>query len=250
MEITQEMLRKIVIKAIEDIQSKSSKNKYIIDKEKLYVFCNCKWNSIYWNFFEVLQYESQYEIIPVVYDDSDNEFFINNLRKFKFISKIIHKDEIELLSEGEYIIVFPVVSRNLVVKTALCLEDDFSTQQIFSALENGNRVLFYKKGFKKFTGKESRPYVKKILNYYKTLLEFNIEICDEITEKKILVQDEVALEKFNYSDSNELEGKRIITANEIGRYVNDNTITLNKGDIITELAIEKAEKMNISILYA
>lgn len=94
-------------------------------------------------------------------------------------------------------------------------------------MEKGQRIILLSSGLEKFTGKEPPSYINKILNYYKTLLEFNIEITKDIFqieeyENKFSENSSVVYESTEYNEVlNNKDGKRIITVQEIERYKND-----------------------------
>jgi hypothetical protein len=85
-------------------------------------------------------------------------------------------------------------------------------------------------------------------------LEFNIEITKDIFqieeyENKFSENSSVVYESTEYNEVlNNKDGKRIITVQEIERYKNDKKLFLYSGDIITELAKDKAKNLNIQII--
>lgn len=72
--------------------------------------------------------------------------------------------------------VFPVTSRDTIVKTALCISDTFETKWIKTAMEQGGRIVLPRCGFERFTGSEPEKYKRRVLSYYRDLLEMNIEL--------------------------------------------------------------------------
>ncbi len=72
--------------------------------------------------------------------------------------------------------IFPVMSRDTIVKSALCIADTFETKWIKNAMEQGGSIILPRSGFERFTGRESEKYKQKILSYYRDLLEMNIEL--------------------------------------------------------------------------
>ncbi|WP_315078868.1 hypothetical protein [uncultured Clostridium sp.] len=251
MEISEERLRELIIKAIELFKSESSIQNTPIDKKKLFVICTDEWNSLYWNFFERLDKENKYDVHIVIPSNIKSEFYLNNLKKFNVCRNIIYENDLKNYDLTEYITVFPVVPRSLIVKTALCIEDTFETKWIFESMEKGQQIIFLQSGLRKFTGKEPKNYVKKMLDYYRTLLEFDIEISEDIEERIEEKSDfELVDYKNTYYDSslNKEYSKKIITEKEIENYILNKKIVLNKGDIITEMAKDKARNLNISII--
>lgn len=257
MVMDEKRLRELVIKSIESIMSESSQNT-LIHKKKLYVILTEEWNGEYWRFFEKINEQSEYDAYAVISTNIKNNLYLNNLKKFQVCKGIIDEKDVNFDEMSEYITVFPILSRNIVVKTALCIDDTFETNWIFKAMEKGQRIIFLKSGLQKFSGKEPLSYRNKILDYYRTLLEFDIEISDCIKqmENYKLSADSKSSSSSSYVLNNDVNfnerksgcTKKVITEKEIGSYVQDNKIILNEGDIITDMAREKARSLNISVI--
>ncbi|MGG7098256.1 hypothetical protein [Clostridium sardiniense] len=249
MEIDEKVIRELVIKAINLIQSENSTKSLSIPKKKLYVIFTEEWNSKYWDFFENLNKINKYDVYAVIPSRITNNLHINNLKKFKVCKGIIDEKDVDFDDLENYITVLPTISRSLVAKVALCIDDTFETNWIFKNMEKGERTILLKSGLVKMTGKEPSSYVNKILGYYRTLLEFNIEISDEIVDinkESLSIGVDEPLDKVN--EKKEHTSKKVITEIDIEKYVQDRKIILNKGDIITELAKDRARSLNISIL--
>lgn len=75
-------------------------------------------------------------------------------------------------AEGS-ITIFPIPCRDRVIKTALCLSEDFESGWIRRCIEGGLRV-YMKKENPMFTGKEPAAYRKKILSYYQDVKSYGI----------------------------------------------------------------------------
>lgn len=257
MDIDEKRLRELVIKAIELIKLESMKNIFIA-KKKLYVMLTEEWNSKYWSFFEKLDKQNEYEVYAVVPSRLNTTFHINNLKKFEVCRGIVNEKDVCFDDLLEYTTVFPTVSRNIIAKTALCIDDIFETKWIFKSMEKGQKIVFLKSGLQKFSGKEPINYRKKILDYYRTLLEFDIEITEFIMndEKHALPDGCKDNLLINYNTNNHIDWneselryqKKVITEKELESYIKDNIIILNNGDIITDMARDKARSLNISII--
>ena len=257
MEMDEKRLRELVIKAIELIKSEATKNIFI-PKKKLYVMFTEKWNGKYWNFFEELNKQNEYEAYAVIPSKINNTLHLNNLKKFEVCKGIIDEEDVNFDELTEYITVFPIAPRNVIVKTALCIDDTFETKWIFKCMEKGQRIILLKSGLERFSSKEPLSYRNKIIDYYRTLLEFDIEISDYIiqSENYNLPVTCKSTSSTNYSvnhnvslNENESQNvKKVITENEIEKYIQNNKIILNKGDIITDMARDRARSLNISIV--
>lgn len=264
-------LRELIIKAIDLVQKENEYNYSNISKENLYVIFTEDWNSKYWTVMQKLNEENKYNVYAVISNKVNNTLHLNNLKKFKICKKILTEEDINFKNMDKYLTLFPIISRKTVVKTALCLDDTFETKWIFNSMEKGQRIILLKSGLKKFTGKEPISYVKKILSYYKTLLEFNIEIYDDIKniENCINISEIKNNNKLNnknsfkdkkrvsYINSNRdviynkipiKNLKKIITKKELKNYVKNKKIILKNQDLITDLAIDEARRLNIKII--
>lgn len=253
----EERLRELVIKAIKLVRLENAQN-LVIPKKKLYIILTEEWNGRYWNFFETLNEQNEYDAYAIISSSIIGTLHINNLKKFNVCKGIINEKDVHFDERLEYITVFPIVSRNIVAKTALCIDDTFETNWIFKAMEKGQRIIFLKSGLQRFSGKEPLNYRNKILDYYRTLLEFDIEILDCITqmEKLDLAEDFKGASSINYLKNNSVflcedelsRIKKVITEKEIENYIQGNKIILNDGDIITDMARDRARSLNISII--
>lgn len=248
--IDQKLFRQLIIQAIERVLEEERIKNLNIPKKNLYVILSENWNSDYWKFFNELNKKNKYKVYVVLSSKILNNLLLNNLKKFEIIKDVFYEDNINFNDLKEGTIIFPTTPREVIVKTALCIDDILETKLIFNSIENGQRVVLLKSGLKKFSGKEPKAYINKILSYYKTILEFNIEIYEDIDSGNYM-KDEYIKEECsnNYHSKAVFENtKRIITENEIEKYVQNNTIVLNNKDIITEMARDKARSLNISII--
>lgn len=246
MEITEKRLRELIINAIKLFQSESSKSTLSIPKKRLYVILTEGLNHKYISFFDNLNKQEEYEAYVIVSPYEDKKALEDKFREFHSIKAVVNINEINLQELSRYITIFPMISRNTVVKTALCLDDDLYTKWIFKSMEKGERIVILKSGLDRFTGKEPVAYRQKILGYYRTLLEYDIEIIDDFFQ----IKDEDENFNFNTVGSNTVEkiGKRVITEREIEGYRFSRKIVLNPGDIITDMARDKAHSLNIEIV--
>lgn len=244
MEIDEKKLKELIVKAIEIFQSEVSSQNIICSKKKIYVILTEEFNNKYESFFESLNQRNEYEAYAIVPSEMYNYDLISKLKRFKVCKEVISRDNIDFNEISNFITVFPIISRSAVVKTALCIEDIFETKWIFNCIEKGEKIILLQSGLKKFSGNEPSSYINKILNYYRSLLEFNIQIVEDIDSLENSNNNFESKESFNYINS----FKKIITESEVELYENDKQILLNNGDIITDMAKDKARKMNIEII--
>lgn len=140
----------------------------------------------------------------------------------------------------EFLTVFPIASRNLVVKTVLCLQDDFETRWIARCIALG-QPIYMRKESPLFTGREPDVYKKKIECYYRDAEAFGIQF-DRLSPPKC---GNMPLSKL-FGTS---EKKRIITVEDLKELQTSKELWLCPGDVVTPLAAERAEEFGISIFY-
>lgn len=163
--------------------------------------------------------EGTYRLIAV-YPDEDNCGTVPYEAGF---TAAVGRGEV-IFPDEDFITVFPVPSRNLVIKAALCLEDDFETKWIAECIARG-RAVYMRKEATLFTGMEPEAYKKRVQSYYRDAEAFGIQF--ETVSKK----------------------RKIITADDIDKLRPGKELRLYRGDIVTALAAEHADTLGISILY-
>ncbi len=255
MNISEEKLREIIKKVLLEITNQKNILKSNAEKSKVYIFCSKKCDTEYLDFLEQI-YKSDLFNIHIVADDRlKNDVCKSDINKYVPDENIIYfscgipKDLSNAMS------IFPVVERDLVVKTALCISDTFCNEWIASAIESGGKIVFLKSGLKKFTNKEPKAYINQIISYYRKVLEYGIEIRstseliklykEKNSNKQVKMnfntKDNISLQKENKSR------KKVITLENLEQYGANGTIIVNSDDIITDLAREKARTLNIEI---
>lgn len=222
------------------------------NRPRMYLICLKEWDERYLSFLRaesLKQSGAQTELCPVIPPEWKGGEYETLLKNGDFCEKIYTYEEAEKLDIRERdMAVFPVVPRELAVKTALCISDTFETRFILSCMEAGSRILFLASGVKKFTGKEPERYRTQILSYYKTIQEYGIEITEEIkAEKKAVGSPAKTLSDTPKCISEKETKRKIITAADLERYVQNGMIVLNPGDQITDVARDRAKFMKITL---
>ncbi len=148
------------------------------------------------------------------------------------------KQDASLSPANHSISVFPVSSRDLVVKTALCLEDDFETKWTAKCIALGASV--YMRGeFPLFTGREPVAYRKKIEAYYRDAEQFGVRFDWPPSQRADTRRDMMP---------GKTAKKRIITAGDLEELQTNGELRLNPGDIVTAFAEERALELGIRIV--
>ena len=142
-------------------------------------------------------------------------------------------------AEGS-ITIFPIPCRDRVIKTALCLSEDFEGGWIRRCIEGGLRV-YMKKENPMFTGKEPAAYRKKILSYYQDVKSYGI--C--------FVEDEDSCNQHFKNVKAEVKPQskaRFITMQDLRDVPHGGEFQIHAGDVLTALAKEYVEKFGIRIV--
>ncbi len=250
MEISQEKLQELVIKALKELGYYNDTLITSASTTKIYMVCLSCFDEKYIEFMENMDKVQGFEVYPVV----PNEFFTTehnkSFEKFLSCKKVISRNEFEYLELENVITVFPIVTKDIVAKTALCISDTFENKCINNCIEKGSKLVFMLSGLPKFTGKESQAYIENLLSYYRTILKYNIDITEgyDFNSNKGLVSKIQSFDKNTKTEfvNTNTNWKKVITATDLYKYPNASVIKLNYGDIVTELAKENAEKMGIT----
>ena len=149
----------------------------------------------------------------------------------------------------------PVVPRDVLVKTALCISDTYETSWIAECMKQGSRVVLLLTGLEKFSGNEKPAYRKRIMEYYRQVLEFGVEICstEELSGR---APYEISCEGTDRTMACRTENstctlepdkkkKRVISSSNVEQFVSDGVIYLQPGDIVTDLAKDRAKFLKI-----
>lgn len=230
MTISEEQLKQLVLKILKRLEEEGKK-----EKKLLYMVCTSAWDERYYKFLKEIQKTGEYRVCPVIPDEWQVEGRETCFRSFsscegvRYVSQGIPEDL------DNAVTVFPIISTEVTVKTALCIHDTFETTWLAACFRAGSRILFLQSGLTPFSGKEQPAYQEQILSYYRKLLEYGIEIgsCKSLV---------IAKEKTSECES---RGKRLITASNLEEHALDGVLLLKEGDIITDLAKDRARLLNI-----
>jgi len=204
---------------------------------KAYILMPEDWQTQYYNqCLDILEkIQREYHITAVLpdYDNGD----INNLYNMG-VSATVKRSE-AVFPENDFLTIFPIACRGLVVKAALCLQDDFESNWVANCIAHGRAVLMPKE-LPLFTGNEPDAYKKRILSYYKEAESFGI-LFDTFSPKL------GAMPKSTKFDGE--QKKKIITKKDLEAFCSAKELWLDSGDIVTALATEHAKELGISILH-
>lgn len=174
MEINEDSLKKLIEYIIKKVRIELDSN-----REEIFAILTDGWRIQYPAFFENINNIEGIQQVNVVVPPSINNECIQILKSFKSCGTIFSQNEINPKDINQFITVFPTTPRELIVKTALGIDDTFETKWIRNCFEKGQKIILLSSGLERFTGKEPQKYVQTIQSYYKTALEYGIEINDK-----------------------------------------------------------------------
>lgn len=167
---------------------------------------------------------------------------------------VAKRSEVVFPMTEDFLTVLPIASRDLVVKTALCIQDCFETRWIGQCIAHGQPV-FMRRESPMFTGREPAAYQRKIEAYYREAESFGI-CFDRLPTKCVITQQAapsgapVVNPVFQATTASAPVGKkRIVTAKDLAEVENNGVLKLNRGDVVTALAAEHAANRGIRFEY-
>ncbi len=168
MDISEDRLRDIVRLVLAQWQAE-------LARPGVWMVCLDEWDERYCDFLKFMQNYpgTVYAVIPETWNEAG---YAEKLSRNGCNPRLVYRGS-EQLAAGD-VSVFPVVTRDLVVKTALCISDTFENAWVSACIAGGSRAAFLQSGLERFSGREPEGYVKRVLEYYRTVLEYGIDICD------------------------------------------------------------------------
>lgn len=255
--ISEERLRELVKRILRELEA----DKGPVAEKKIYMLCTHRWDDRFCTYLKQVEEVNGRAVYPVIPLSWKKEGYEEKLLSFPSCKGILYRSCETPADLETAVTVLPVVPKDVVVKTALCISDTFETSWIASCLENGGQVALLKSGLTKFTGKEPKTYVNQILAYYRQVLEYGITICEageespaeaEQTGSVFAVNDAVykagnmAGNKAENKTGNESEKrKRVITASNVSQLAHNGILYTSEDDIITDMARDRAKFLNI-----
>lgn len=178
--------------------------------------------------------EGKYQRVIVLPERSTNEEYFANVGAH---TVAVYSDLCAPAEES--ITIFPIPNRDLVIKTALCLSEDFEGCWIRKCIENGLPV-YMKKETSMFTGKEAPAYRRKVLSYYQDVKSYGISFLDE--------QNGLFKELPEKKKTKTQTKARFITTQDLRDVPQNGEYQIHAGDTLTALAREYVEKFGIRII--
>ncbi len=247
MNISQERLREIVRQVLLELQAEQGAEPK--KEQTLYMVCGDDWNQEYEKFLLSMEGNQTYRIYPVVPTTWQGQSWESSLKRCAACAGILYRSGQERFDLEQAVSVFPVVSRDTLVKTALCISDTFETAWVADCIRQGGRMIFLRSGLERFSGREAPAYVAKIMEYLRQVLEYGVELClpEEIggaaqrRQMGVASTDAPRPEKAAAPSRK----KRVITASNVEQLAVNGVLSLKPDDIVTDLARDRAKFLNI-----
>lgn len=242
--ISEERLRELVQRILRELEEENA----VKIQRKIYMLCANCWDENYLSYLKQMEGRPDSAVYPVIPLSWKKHGYDAILLAQPSCKGILYRSCQVPEDLDQAVTVLPVVPRDVVVKTALCISDTFETSWIASCMEAGGQIVFLNSGLARFSGKEPKTYVNKILSYYKQLLEYGIELCsvsDEVSTKKPETVP-TPVSTAEKAGNKRTEGrKRVITASYVSQHAADGFLYVCKGDVITDLAKDRAKYLNV-----
>ena len=251
MKISEEQLKELVLRVLGELEAERKADNANHPGQKLYMLCVSPWSDRYMEFLREMETSDQYEIVPVIPSSWKDMGYEARLMETKACSHILHRSWEKPADLETAITVMPVVPRDVLVKTALCISDTYETSWISECMDKGSRVVLLRSGLARFSGKEKPAYRNRVMNYYRQILEYGVEICsvDEFTGRAPYESPghSPAGETASGNDTQhpDTKKKRVISSSNVEQFASGGVIFLQQGDIVTDLAKDRAKFLNI-----
>lgn len=247
--ISEERLRELVKRILRELEADKGPEA----EKKIYMLCTHRWDDRFCTYLKQAEQKPGRAVYPVIPLSWKKEGYEEKLKSFPSCKGILYRSCEPPADLETTVTVLPVVPKDVIVKTALCISDTFETSWIASCLQNGGQVALLKSGLTKFTGKEPKTYVNQILAYYRQVLEYGITICEAGEESPAKAEQTVSVSAAkdavykaeNKPQKNSEKRKRVITASNVSQLAINGILYTSEDDIITDLARDRAKFLNI-----
>lgn len=235
MELDETGLTQLVLKILKQLNIEE----IAASPKQLYVVLPDEWNEKEIAFFQTAP--KKYEVNTVVSSKLFKEDRFQKLFRTGCCGNVIQKEQVDFCSLKPGVSVFPVVPRDLLVKSALCISDTFESRWVRHCIEQGWKIVFLKQGMDSFTGKEPKAYTDCIKRYCRSLREYGIVLSDSLQEPK--GEPPFACKAFPPK-----ERAQVVTCGDLEQYAAGGKLIVQKNALITPLAKERALELGLEII--
>ena len=245
--ISEEQLKELVLRVLSDLEAEKRAECMKDTRQTLYMLCVSSWSERYMEFLKEMEGSDAYDIVPVIPSSWKDMGYEARLRQSVSFGKILYRSGEMPDDLDRAVTLLPVVPRDVLVKTALCMEQ-------------GSRVVLLRSGLAKFSGNEKPAYRRRIMEYYRQALEFGIEICsaEEFSGRApyeipcegpdLAMTCRISTGRTENSTCTrepDKKKKRVISSSNVEQFASDGVIYLQPGDIVTDLAKDRAKFLKI-----
>jgi len=255
LKISEEQLKELVLRVLGELEAERKADNANRPGQKLYMLCVSPWSDRYMEFLREMEASDQYEIVPVIPSSWKDMGYEARLMETKACSHILHRSCEKPADLETAVTVMPVVPRDVLVKTALCISDTYETSWISECMDKGSRIVLLRSGLARFSGKEKPAYRNRVMDYYRQVLEYGVEICsgDEFSGRAPYETPyeapgrlpSVETASGNDTQQPDTKKKRVISSSNVEQFASGGVIFLQQGDIVTDLAKDRAKFLNI-----
>ncbi|WP_299722623.1 hypothetical protein [Megasphaera sp.] len=235
---TEKKLEDLILRAIRQVLAEQ-----LPAKRRLYVVfadafdCRCV------NFLRSL---SPADDVTVLVDEIQAEQVRCDIEQACPFASVVLTSQARSLPLTDSLTVYPVASRDFVVKAALGLADTFAARWLARCFAAGSAVHLQLSGLARFTGREPAAYVQQILGYYRKLLEYGITIGHHLPQEKAGNPVPAAVTEKKAPPVVTCQDK-VLTAADLYPYDKGTILLVGAHTVVTSFAREAALSRGIEI---
>lgn len=235
---TEKKLEDLILRAIRQVLAEQ-----LPAKRRLYVVfadafdCRCV------NFLRSL---SPADDVTVLVDEIQAEQVRCDIEQACPFASVVLTSQARSLPLTDSLTVYPVASRDFVVKAALGLADTFAARWLARCFAAGSAVHLQLSGLARFTGREPAAYVQQILGYYRKLLEYGITIGHHLPQEKAGNPVPAAVTEKKAPPVVTCQDK-VLTAADLYPYDKGTVLLVGEHTVVTSFAREAALSRGIEI---
>lgn len=184
--------------------------------------------------------------VTVIVDDTQGERIRRDIELACPFAAVVMTSQARSLPLGGSLTVYPVASRDFIVKAALGMADTFAAEWLARCFAAGSAVHLQLSGLTRFTGREPAAYVQQILGYYRKLLEYGITIGHHLPQEQIGNPVPAAVTEKKAPPVVTCQDK-VLTAADLYPYDKGTVLLVGAHTVVTSFAREAALSRGIEI---
>lgn len=184
--------------------------------------------------------------VTVIVDDTQGERIRRDIELACPFAAVVMTSQTRSLPLAGSLTVYPVASRDFIVKAALGMADTFAAEWLARCFAAGSAVHLQLSGLDRFTGREPAAYVQQILGYYRKLLEYGITIGHHLPQEKAENPVPVAVTEKKAPPVVTCQDK-VLTAADLYPYDKGTVLLVGAHTVVTSFAREAALSRGIEI---